>query len=68
MDVAKQLRIIRAENNLSIPKHAEKTGVFYHTVRNIDKGYKNYKQGTIKKLVEPFGYEVEFNIVKKPKK
>ena len=63
-EIAKQLRVIRAENNLSITDHSKKTGITIQTISAINRGKENININTLRRLVKPFGYKVNITIEK----
>jgi len=63
-EIAKQLRLIRAENNLSITQHSRKTGITIQTISAINRGKENININTLRRLVKPFGYKLNIKIEK----
>jgi len=63
-EIAKQLRLIRAENNLSITDHSKKTGITIQTISAINRGKENININTLRRLVKPFGYKLNIKIEK----
>lgn len=63
-EIAKQLRVIRAENNLSITDHSKKTGITIQTISAINRGKENININTLRRLVKPFGYKLNIKIEK----
>ncbi|OFZ25209.1 MAG: hypothetical protein A2381_12270 [Bdellovibrionales bacterium RIFOXYB1_FULL_37_110] len=64
--IAEMIKKMRKERGITQKQLAEYAGVSFSTINRLEKGERNITWGTVKNILEVFGYSL--SVIKKPSK